>query len=110
MRTMPVWLVFVCRVLIIVLLPIALTLTNVRLLLTHAYPAIEYSLPGFPDDPYGLTKVQRIQYANLSMDYLLNSAGIDFVRQFRFPPGVTAPVESQLYYTDGDYNRFYNDR
>jgi|SRR5579859_224511 len=110
MRTMPVWLVFICRAILIVLLPVALTLTNVRLLLTHAYPAIEYSLPGFPDDPYGLTKAERIQYANLSMDYLLNNADISFVRAFRFPPGVLAPPESQQYYGDGDTNRFYNDR
>jgi len=110
MRTMPVWLVFICRAILVVLLPVALTLTNVRLLLTHAYPVIEYSLPGFPDDPYGLTKAERIQYANLSMDYLLNNADISFVRAFRFPPGVLAPPESRQYYLDGDANRFYNDR
>jgi integral membrane protein (TIGR01906 family) len=110
MRTMPVWLVFVCRAILIVLLPIVLTLTNVRLLLTHAFPQIEYSLPGFPDDPFGLTKPDRIKWANLSMDYLLNNAGIEFVRAFRFPPGVTAPAESCVYYKDGDCNRFYNDR
>ncbi len=110
MRTMPVWLVFVCRLILIVLLPVVLTLTNVRLLLTHAFPQIEYSLPGFPDDPYGLNKADRIKWANLSMDYLLNNAGIEFVRAFRFPPGVTAPAESCVYYKDGDCNRFYNDR
>ena len=110
MRTMPVWLVFVCGLILIVLLPIALTLTNVRLLLTHAFPQIEYSLPGFPDDPYGLNKADRIKWANLSMDYLLNNAGIEFVRAFRFPPGVNAPAESCKYYKDGDCNRFYNDR
>lgn len=110
MRTMPVWLVFICRVIIIVLLPLVLSLTNVRLLLTHAFPQIEYSLPGFPDDPYGLTKAERIKWANLSMDYLLGNQGIDFVRAFRFPPGVTAPPDSCVYYADGDCNRFYNDR
>ena len=110
MRTMPVWLVLVCRLILIVLLPIVLTLTNVRLLLTHAFPQIEYSLPGFPDDPYGLSKADRIQWANLSMDYLMNNAGIEFVRAFRFPQGVTAPAESCIYYKDGDCNRFYNDR
>jgi integral membrane protein (TIGR01906 family) len=97
-------------VFLIVLLPIALTLSNVRLLLTHAFPLIEYSLPGFPDDSYGLTKAERIKYSNLSMDYLLNNAGIEFVRNFRFPPGVNAPAESCPYYLDHDCNRFYNDR
>jgi integral membrane protein (TIGR01906 family) len=110
MRTMPVWLVVVCRVLVIVLLPLALTLTNVRLLLTHAFPQIEYTLIGVTPDPYGLTTADRIKWANLSMDYLLGSQGIEFVRAFRFPPGVTAPPESCVYYLDGDCNRFYNDR
>ena len=110
MRTMPVWLVLVCRVILIVLLPLVLTLTNVRLLLTHLYPQIEYSIIGVPDDPYGLTTTDRIKWANLSMDYLTGSQGIDFVRAFRFPPGVNAPPESCIYYLDGDCNRFYNDR
>ena len=110
MRTMPVWLVFVCRVIVVALLPLVLTLTNVRLLLTHVFPQIEYSMPGFPDDPYGLPKADRIKWANLSMDYLVGSQGIEFVRAFRFPAGVTAPPESCVYYLDGDCNRFYNDR
>jgi len=107
---MPVWLVFVCRVILIVLLPLVLTLTNVRLLLTHAFPQIEYNLIGVTPDAYGLSTPDRIKWANLSMDYLMGSQGIDFVRAFRFPPGVTAPPESCQYYIDGDCNRFYNDR
>jgi hypothetical protein len=51
MRTMPPWLLLTCRILLVVLIPIVLTLTNVRLLMTHAFPEIEYSLPGFPADP-----------------------------------------------------------
>ena len=110
MRTMPVWLVFVCRVIIIVLLPLVLTLTNVRLLLTHAFPIIEYNLIGVTPDAYGLSTADRIKWSNLSMDYLMGNQGIDFVRAFRFPAGVTAPPESCVYYLDGDCNRFYNDR
>jgi integral membrane protein (TIGR01906 family) len=110
MRTMPVWLVTVCRLIIIVLMPLVLTLTNVRLLLTHAFPEIEYNLPGFPDDPYGLTKADRIKWANLSMDYLMGPQSIDFVLAFHFPPGVNAPPESCTFYANGDCNRFYNDR
>ena len=110
MRTMPAWLILMCRVILIALLPIAVTLTNVRLLLTHAYPEIEYSLPGFPVDSYGLTKVDRLKWTKLSIDYLLNGSGIEFLRDLHFPAGVTAPAESCQYYLDGDCNRFYNDR
>jgi integral membrane protein (TIGR01906 family) len=107
---MPTWLLVVCRVLIIVLIPIILTLTNVRLLLTHTFPEIEYSLPGFPADLYGFTKADRLYWSKLSIDYLLNNQGIAFLRDLRFPAGVTAPAESCQFYLDGDCNRFYNDR
>ncbi len=110
MRTMPAWLVLLCRVILIALIPFILTLTNVRLLLTPYFPRLEYRLPGFPDDPYGLTLVDRLKYTELSRQYLLNDAGLDFVRDIRFPPGVTAPPDSCPYYLDGDCNRFYNDR
>src|SRR6266550_7611239 len=110
MRTMPAWLAAICRILIIVLLPFMLTLTNVRLLMTHAFPEIEYSLPSFPADPYEMTKADRLKWSKISIDYLLNGSGIEFLKALRFPAGVTAPPESCQFYLDGDCNRFYNDR
>ena len=110
MRTMPAWLAVICRILIIILLPFVLTLTNVRLLMTHAFPEIEYSLPGFPDDPYAMTKADRLMWSKISIDYLLNNSGIEFLKALHFPAGVTAPPESCSFYLDGDCNRFYNDR
>jgi integral membrane protein (TIGR01906 family) len=107
---MPPWLILTCRIVLVALIPIVLTLTNVRLLLTHAFPEIEYSLPGFPDDPYGFTKQERLKWSKLSIDYLLNRESIQFLRDLRFPEGVTAPPDSCAYYLDGDCNRFYNDR
>ncbi|MEP7355604.1 MAG: TIGR01906 family membrane protein [Anaerolineales bacterium] len=110
MRTMPAWLAAICRIVIIVMLPLALTLTNVRLLMTHLFPEIEYSLPGFPADTYGFTKADRLKWSKISIDYLLNDSGIEFLKELRFPEGVSAPQESCQYYLDGDCNRFYNDR
>jgi integral membrane protein (TIGR01906 family) len=110
MRPMPPWLILACRIVLVALIPVVLTLTNVRLLLTHAFPEIEYSLPGFPDDPYGFTKEDRLKWSKLSIDYLLNDQGISFLRNLRFPEGETAPPESCPFYLDGDCNRFYNDR
>ena len=86
MRTMPVWLVFVCRVIIIVLVPLVLTLTNVRLLLTHAFPIIEYNIIGVTPDAYGLSTADRIKWSNLSMDYLMGSQGMILCAPFVFRP------------------------
>lgn len=109
-RVIPTWLAWVCRVVLILGLPVVLVLTNVRLLLTPWFPAVEYSLPGFPADPYGFTKEERLKWANISIEYLLNDADIAFLGNLRFPAGVEAPTESCIYYLDGDCNRLFNDR
>ena len=110
MRTMPAWLELLCRLVLIFLIPFVLVLTNVRLLLTPLFPAIEYRLPGFPDDVYGFTRADRLKWSEIAINYLLNAEGIEFLGDLRFPEGQTAPPESCQYYLDGDCNRLYNDR
>jgi integral membrane protein (TIGR01906 family) len=66
---------------------VTLTLTGVRLLLAPAFPAFEYSMPGFPPDPYGFTKADRLYWSGIAVDYLLNSEGIDFLGNLRFEDG-----------------------
>jgi integral membrane protein (TIGR01906 family) len=110
MQPIPPWLSVTARVLLTILIPIFITLTNVRLLLTPTFPEIEYNLPGFPDDPYGFTKADRLKWARIAIDYLLNNESIAFLSTLRFPEGQTAPEESCQYYLDRDCNRLYNDR
>jgi integral membrane protein (TIGR01906 family) len=110
MRLMPAWLVLACRILLIALIPLVLVLTNVRLLMTPLFPAIEYRLPGFPDDIYGFTRADRLKWSEIAINYLLNNEGIEYLGNLRFPDGQTAPPESCQYYLDGDCNRLYNDR
>lgn len=62
-------------------------LTSVRLLLTRGFIRFEYAIPGFPADPYGFTKAERIHYADLALDYLLNEQGIDFLGELEFDDG-----------------------
>src|SRR5437016_14186572 len=100
MNPIPTWLALTARILLILLIPIFLTLANVRLLLTPAFPEIEYNLPGFPDDPYGFTKDDRLKWSKTAIDYLLNDQGIAFLGTLRFPEGQTAPPESCKYYLD----------
>ncbi len=70
-----------------ILLPVALTFLGVRLLLTHAFPEIEYRTPGFPADEYGFTLQDRLQWSRISIDYLLNNTGISFLGDLTFPDG-----------------------
>jgi integral membrane protein (TIGR01906 family) len=110
MKPMPAWLALTCRLLLIVLVPVVLTLTNVRLLMTPLFPNFEYNLPGFPLDLYGFAKEDRLKWSKVAMDYLLNGAGIEFLADLRFPEGQTAPLESCGDYTTRDCTYLYNDR
>ncbi len=69
------------------LLPVAMTFLGLRLLLSHAFPEIEYRLPGFPADEYGFTLQERLHWSGISIDYLLNKAEISFLGDLTFPDG-----------------------
>jgi len=71
-----------------VLVPVVLILTNVRLLLTPLFVSVEYSTPGFPDDPYGFTREERVRQAEIARAYLLNDAGPEFLADVRDPSGI----------------------
>ncbi len=82
--------------LVTLLLPLALTFLGVRLLLTHAFPEIEYRLPGFPADQYGFTLQDRLHWSRISIDYLLNDADISFLGDLTFMDGVPLFNEREL--------------
>jgi integral membrane protein (TIGR01906 family) len=79
-----------------VLTPIALVLAAVRLLVTPAFVQIEYRTPGFPDDPYGFTREERLYWSNIARLYLLNDAGIEFLGDLRFADGSPVYNEREL--------------
>jgi integral membrane protein (TIGR01906 family) len=64
---------------IILSLPLLLVIGSIRLVLTPLFLEVEYRLPGFPADPFGFTFNERMKFAKLSSDYLVNPAGIDFL-------------------------------
>lgn len=70
-----------------VLLPVALTFLGLRLMLSHAFPEIEYRLPGFPADEYGFSLQDRLHWSRISIDYLLNGSDISFLGDLNFPDG-----------------------
>ncbi|MGQ9593488.1 MAG: lipoprotein intramolecular transacylase Lit [Anaerolineae bacterium] len=73
--------------LVAVLVPVALTLTAVRLLLTPAFLHLEYRTPGFPPDPYGFTLEDRLRWALPTLAYLLNDADLSFLAGLRLDDG-----------------------
>ena len=80
-------------ILLAILVPIVLVLTSLRLLLTDAFIHIEYRLPGFPADSYGFTLEDRLHWAPLALDFLLNDESIDFLADLEFDDG--SPLYNQ---------------
>lgn len=72
---------------VVILVPLVLILTSVRLLLTPAFVQIEYRTPNFPPDPYGFTQEDRLHWSQIALDYLLNDEGISFLEELQFADG-----------------------
>jgi len=94
--------------LIALIIPVVVILSVVRLVINPWYLVFEYHTPGFPADPYGFTLQDRLNYGNLAVDYLINSADISFLGDLRFPAGQQAPEPSCQFMTDCTH--LYNDR
>jgi integral membrane protein (TIGR01906 family) len=82
--------------LVTLLVPAALCMTAVRAMMTPLYLQYEYNSPGFPADPYGFTKADRLYWSNIALDYLLNNAGISFLGDLRFKDGSPVYNEREL--------------
>jgi integral membrane protein (TIGR01906 family) len=65
--------------LIVLVLPVILVLTWLRVLLTPVFIRSEYAKPSFPPDPYGFSREDRLHWSEVSRQYLLNREGIQFL-------------------------------
>jgi integral membrane protein (TIGR01906 family) len=77
-------------------IPLFLMMTAIRLLINPFFLTFEYNFPGFPADPYGFSKDDRIHYANISIKYLVNDEGIDFLGDLVFADGQSVFNEREL--------------
>jgi integral membrane protein (TIGR01906 family) len=81
-------------ILVTIIVPFFLMMTSIRLLLNPFYLDYEYNLPNFPKDDFGFTTQDRLYWGKISVDYLTNNQGIDFLGDLKFADGTS----------------FYNDR
>jgi integral membrane protein (TIGR01906 family) len=75
------------RLVIVIAIPVILTLLSVRVVMTPLFLNIEYNRAGFPLDRYGFTTDDRLEYAPYALNYLFNSADIDYLGNLTFPDG-----------------------
>jgi integral membrane protein (TIGR01906 family) len=86
----------ILKFLIIILVPCLLLMTSIRLLITPFYPRIEYRMPGFPADDFGFSESERLQYAEASINYLLNAEPISFLGDLKFKDGSPLYISREL--------------
>ncbi len=81
---------------ITLLVPFSLLGLGVRLLLTPAFPQIEYHVPDFPPDEYGFTTAERLRWGTAGINYLLNDSGISYLGNLKFPDGSPLFTDREL--------------
>jgi integral membrane protein (TIGR01906 family) len=67
--------------------PFLLVTVNVRLVMSPAFLYFEYTRPGFPADPFGLSQAERLEYGPFAVQYLLTWADVTYLGDLRFPDG-----------------------
>ncbi len=82
--------------LLTIILPLILIMTSIRLLLNPFFLDYEYNLPNFPADDYGFSKADRLHWGELSLDYLTNNQGIEFLANLKFDDGSGIYNEREL--------------
>lgn len=78
------------------LTPLVLLGLALRLLLTPIFLHLEYNLPYFPADEYGFTQEERIYWATLASNYLINDQSISFLANLKFKDGSPLFNEREL--------------
>ncbi len=76
--------------------PVALIGLAVRAVLLPVFVQIEYRVPGFPPDDYGFTTQERIHWEGYAWNYLVNSSGISYLGDLKFPDGSPLFNEREL--------------
>ena len=85
-----------------IFVPFALTFVGLRLLLTPAFPQVEYRTPGFPADDYGFSMQDRLHWSTISINYLVNNADISYLGNLTFPDGSPLFTKDELSHMHDD--------
>ncbi len=82
--------------LVIITLPFLIIITSIRLVLTPLFLEVEYRLPGFPVDNFGFNFQERMKWAQISLNYLVNNSGIEYLGNQTLTSGQPLYEQSEL--------------
>ena len=86
----------IANILIAVITPIFLIVFAVRVMTTPTFARIEYNLPNFPEDSFGFSKAERLEYSRYAITYLTNNAEISYLGDLTFEDGSPLFNEREL--------------
>jgi hypothetical protein len=92
---------------IVAAVPIVLTMAVVRLLTLPWYPAWLYDRPGFPEDPYGFSREERLRLASATIRFLNIPGETDILQTLALSGGSLAYNDRELQHMD-DVKVVYN--
>jgi len=81
---------------ITIITPLFLIMTAINILITPYFAWVEYHLPGFPEDTYGLTQFERIEMSKFAINYLRNQEGVEYLGDLTFRDGTPQYNEREL--------------
>ena len=82
--------------LITFLTPFVILMLSVRIMITPVFARIEYSMPNFPEDPFGFSLEDRLIWSEPSIKYLVNNEGIEYLEELNFDDGAPVFNEREL--------------
>jgi len=88
--------VSVAGILVTLMVPFFLILTSARIIFNSFYLDYEYNLPNFPADPFGFTREDRLHWGKISLAYLFNNQGPEFLSNEKLPDGTPLYSEREM--------------
>jgi integral membrane protein (TIGR01906 family) len=77
-------------------IPVIVSVLSILVLLSPIFTNLEYRRPGFPEDSYGFTKADRLDFGNQTRRYLISSDSLDDLQQLVFENGDPIYIEREL--------------
>ncbi len=77
-------------------IPVIVSVLSILVLLSPIFTNLEYRRPGFPEDSYGFSRADRLDFGNQTRRYLISSDSLDDLQQLVFENGDPIYIEREL--------------
>jgi len=86
----------VFSVLVTLSIPIIISALSILVLLSPLFTNLEYRRPGFPEDSYGFTTAERLDFGNQTRRYLISDNTLEDLEQLVFKNGDPIYIDREL--------------